>query len=503
MTLPDTAPLLETNSLPPELSIVAPRLEALQPISSAAQLTLDETEHTFNQLASNLNAETELEMGLASHGLTYPIGQQTREELLDIVYRRVRADQESLKNLLQTFVFFSQDPIPNSTDEIHKVLDLHSGMDHLVIHNSLHPQSPTSSTLHRLEWYVEGLVHQWLYSNKPASQMDRELEQRYKDMAKSLFQGTQEQQGEAAERYTNQQYIREMLKNTFNFLQQSTRYGYEPILTAKPRILVIGSGNGKVEKDILAQFNLPAEMIDAIDILPENMIGGKPEGMTFYGETNLLQWSQNQSNHNKYDLILCIGSTLVNHEDYLKHLEYAHASQKLLKDNGVYCYETRALEPDRNNNAANIRARQFASKHPLRPPGTASSAHPLEHTQPGDFGASMQPWQLQRLIFDLVGLESLNYPLRSPELENRYFENLNNNEFILSQLRRDPTTHNAIQEPAWQAGEGNYRISHILRKLPESNTALATIVERLFSRALEKPHSAQLPSPAATTTASF
>lgn len=502
MTLPDTAPLLATNSPPPELSIVAPRLEALQPISSAAQLTLDETEHTFNQLASNLNTETELEMGLASHGLTYPIGQQTRAELLDIVYRRVHTDRESINYLLQTFAFFSQDPIPNSTDEILKSPDLHSGMDHLFIHNSLHPKSPTSTTLHRLEWYVEGLVNQWLYSNKPASQMDSELKQRYKDMAKSLFQGTLAQQGEAAERYTNQQYIREMLKNTFNFLQQSARYGSEPILTAKPRALVIGSGNGKVEKDILAQFNLPAEMIDAIDILPESMIGGKPEGMTFYGETDLLKWGQDTSNHNKYDLILCIGSTLVNHEDYLKHLEYAHAAQKLLKGNGVYCYETRALEPDRNNNAANSRAKQFTSKHPLRPPGIASSAHPLEHTKPEDFGASIQPWQLQRLIFDLVGLESLNYPLRSPELENRYFENLGHNEFILSQLRRDPTTHNAIQEPVWQAGEGNYRIAHILRKLPASNTTLATIVERLFSRALEKPRSAQPPLPVATKTAS-
>lgn len=487
MALPDTAIITENNTFSEDLLITPPSQELIRPIASAAHLPMERLQNTFQELALKINLETSKELGLAKSSQSPffidPVGRS------EAIATRIHGhDKPNLDFLLQSLHSFSEKNGLIVGENLPDPLDLQSGLELLHLHNSIYPLSPASTHLARLAWYVASLNNQWLFSDKSSAQMQTEMVIRFTDMAESIFSKDDAIRQDANRIYTDQDYVVEMLSNGIKFLQQASNYNTEPIIPPRPKVLVIGPGKGLVEGKILSQIGVGKDLVDAIDILSPGDIGDKWEGMDLIPSTDLLDFAKDTNNHNKYDLILCIGSTLVNHENQLNHLEYPLAVQKLLKDRGVYCYETRLLEADVVHNTALARSRSFTAQHPHRPPGVANSAHRLSHSDPEGFGASMQPWQLQRLVFDMTGLTSLNYPLLDPTSEERYLENLSENEFILNSLRHpDPSTHNPIKQPAWKAGDGNYRIAHFVQKTPNFDTTLAEAVVAIYSRSLAHP----------------
>lgn len=487
MVLPDTALITEKNTFSEELLITPPTQEVIGSIASAAQVSTARLHNTIKELVLKINLETAKEISLAKSSQSpFFIDSVDRGET--IVLRTHGYDQPNLDFLFQSLLFFSEKNGLVTGENLPNPLDLQSGLELLHLHNSIYPLSPTSTHLARLAWYVASLNNQWQFSDKSSVQMQAEMVIRFKDMAESIFSKDDVKRQEANQIYTDQDYVAKMLSNGIKFLQQPINHNSEPIIPARPKVLIIGPGKGMVEEKILAQIGVGKDLVDAIDILSPDDIGDRWEGMNLIPSTDLLDFVKDTNNHNKYDLVLCIGSTLVNHENQLKHLEYPLSVEKLLKDGGVYCYETRLLEADVDHNSALARSRRFTAKHPQRPPGVATSAHRLPHSEPEGFGASMQPWQLQRLVFEMSGLTSLNYPLLDPVSEERYLENLRDNEFILNSLRHpDPSTHNPIRQPAWKAGDGNYRIAHFVQKTPNFDATLAEAVVAIYSRSLAHP----------------
>lgn len=376
MALPDTALITESNTLSEGLLITTPSQEVIGSIASAAHMPIERLQKTFQELALNINLETVKELGLVkSSQQPFFIDKEGRN---DTIAMRVHGhDQPNLDFLLQSLHCFSENNGLTMGENLPNPLDLQSGLELLHLHNSIYPLSPTSTHLARLAWYVASLNNQWLYSDKSSDQMQIEVVTRFKDMAESIFSKDNTTRQEANQIYTDQDYVIKMLSNGIKFLQQAPSHNTEPVIPARPKVLIIGPGKGLVEEKILAQIGVGKDLVDAIDILSPDDIGDRWEGMNLLPSTDLLDFVKDTKNHNKYDLILCIGSTLVNHENQLNHLEYPLAVQKILNDGGVYCYETRLLEADVAHNTALARSRSFTTQHPQRPPGVANSGHIL------------------------------------------------------------------------------------------------------------------------------
>jgi len=477
----DTAQLIENPRLPPEFLIQPPAPDALLSIATATTLPPREVARAFNELTSTLNAET-----ISLLTSRTQLEHQLLTTLSDSPKERVGADQSQPDLLLKTFQFFSQRPLPHSPEGLTLDLNLADSLSTLNDRAQLTPEAPGSLLLHRLVVFVSGLAAQWQNSNKPASQLDKELIVFYEKIARehNLDGGKRK---DVIGAYTDQDKLTDIMITT---LRRMLSLGE---LNPGPGFLLAGCGKAEVEGKILSSLGLDKTPIDGIDILPADLIGEHWSGMNLHEKTNILDWSKRAT---KYSGVFVLGSGWPNNPNPLSHLQYFNAAAESLVPGGVLFYETRALEPDPTHNAAAMRSESHMRIFPHKLPGASTSVHIPEGYESAP-SIQLQPHQLLILYAELCGFEMLNHPLSNPAATDRQFARLRGEwgEGFIEQIKGlTPTKHDAIIHPFWVAGKDNYRTILIMKKVRPS-APMVKIIDRLFAYALEHPLRLQASSP--------